>query len=139
MPLQSTNNPLRSWPFRTHRDDLYGPWIGNDAVRRFQEACCIDLKDDWPVAFTHGDLVPCNTLVTKGENPKVAAIIDWAQGGWFPSYWEWCKAKWVYMPETDMVRAQQELWKERYLPLVMDALSETEVYHPWFYFTLSNV
>ncbi|KAK0714409.1 kinase-like domain-containing protein [Apiosordaria backusii] len=121
------------------KSDLYGPWVGSDAVRIFQEACYIDLDDDAPIVFTHGDLVPCNILVTEGENPKVAAIIDWAQAGWYPSYWEWCKAKWVAMPQNDMDRAEQELWKQDYLPLIMQPLPETTVYHPWFYFALSNL
>lgn len=119
--------------------NLHGPWEASDAVRLFQEACYIDLEDEVPIAFTHGDLVPCNILVTRGENPKVAAIIDWDQSGWYSSYWEWCKAKWVMMPPVDMDRVQQELWKQNYLPWILEPLSETDIYHPWFYFALSNL
>ncbi|VBB82056.1 Putative pH-response transcription factor [Podospora comata] len=115
------------------------PEAASDAVRLFQEACYIDLEDEVPIAFTHGNLVPCNILVIRGENPKVAAIIDWDQSGWYPSYWEWCKAIWVMMPPVDMDRAQQELWKQNYLPLILEPLSETDIYHPWFYFALSNL
>ncbi|KAK4175363.1 putative pH-response transcription factor [Triangularia setosa] len=121
------------------RSDLCGPWVGSDAVQMFQEACYIGLADDSPIIFTHGDLVPCNILITEGENPRVAAIIDWAQAGWYPCYWEWCKAKWVMIPQDDMDRAAQEIWKQTYLPLVIDPLSETDIYHPWFYFALSNI
>ncbi|KAK4203150.1 putative pH-response transcription factor [Triangularia verruculosa] len=121
------------------RSDLHGPWVGDDPVQMFHEACHIELAHELPVVFAHGDLVPCNILVSEGENPTVTAIIDWAQGGWYPSYWEWCKAKWAYMPLSDMDRAAQEDWKENYLPLIINPLSETDVYHPWLYFTLSKV
>jgi hypothetical protein len=69
----------------------------------------------------------------------VAAVIDWAQAGWYPSYWEWCKAKWVMMPGDDMDDATQEQWRQHYLPLVVDPLPDSTVYYPWFRFWLANV
>jgi aminoglycoside phosphotransferase (APT) family kinase protein len=39
--------------------------------------------------FTHADLCPRNIIVNSG---KVAAIIDWEHGGWYPEYWEYTKA-----------------------------------------------
>jgi hypothetical protein len=108
-------------------------------VEAFQDACNIDIPGEIPIAFAHGDLVACNILVTRGQNPTVAAVIDWAQAGWYPSYWEWCKAKWVMMPGDDMDDATQEQWREHYLPLVVDPLPDSTVYYPWFRFWLVNV
>ncbi|KAI1483248.1 kinase-like domain-containing protein [Daldinia eschscholtzii] len=54
------------------------------------------LRDDQPVVFTHGDLDRSNILIypRDGESPpRVAAIIDWHQSGWYPSDWEWLKAQ----------------------------------------------
>ncbi|KAI1973877.1 hypothetical protein LOZ53_003223 [Ophidiomyces ophidiicola] len=39
--------------------------------------------------FTHADLSPRNIIVRDG---RVAAIIDWQFGGWYPEYWEYTKA-----------------------------------------------
>lgn len=120
------------------RPSLYGPWPGRNAVQAFQEACDIEIQGQIPIVFTHGDLVPGNILVTSGATPRVAAVIDWAQAGWYPAYWEWCKAKWVMMGEEDMDGATQEAWRQRYLPLVVDELPDKTVYYPWFRFALSN-
>ncbi|OTB12770.1 hypothetical protein K445DRAFT_320572 [Daldinia sp. EC12] len=54
------------------------------------------LRDDQPVVFTHSDLDRSNILIypRDGESsPRVAAIIDWHQSGWYPSDWEWLKAQ----------------------------------------------
>lgn len=37
------------------------------------------------IVFTHGDLNPRNILA---ENGKITGIVDWANGGLFPEYWE---------------------------------------------------
>jgi thiamine kinase-like enzyme len=42
--------------------------------------------------FTHGDLRPANIIVTSTSPAKVVAIVDWEQAGWYPDYWEYCKA-----------------------------------------------
>jgi aminoglycoside phosphotransferase (APT) family kinase protein len=39
--------------------------------------------------FTHADLCPRNIVVDGG---KIAAVIDWQFGGWYPEYWEYTKA-----------------------------------------------
>ncbi|KAI0835950.1 hypothetical protein F5Y06DRAFT_274830 [Hypoxylon sp. FL0890] len=54
------------------------------------------LTDDRPIVFTHGDLDRSNIIISprNGESPpRVAAIIDWHQSGWYPSDWEWLKAQ----------------------------------------------
>lgn len=32
---------------------------------------------------------------------KVVAIVDWEQGGWYPDYWEYCKARYRVSPEEE--------------------------------------
>jgi len=50
-------------------------------------------RDDTPVVFTHGDINPQNILISTGPNPQVVAVLDWSQAGWYPAYWEFCKAR----------------------------------------------
>jgi|TARA_R110002003_G_scaffold214_40_gene16330 hypothetical protein len=50
------------------------------------------LPDDGPILLTHGDLRPANIIVTAKGPVKVVAIVDWEQAGWYPDYWEYCKA-----------------------------------------------
>ncbi|KAF1951119.1 phosphotransferase enzyme family protein [Byssothecium circinans] len=44
------------------------------------------------IVFTHGDLRPADVIVRDG---RVAAIIDWELGGWYPDYWEFAKAFYI--------------------------------------------
>lgn len=41
------------------------------------------------IILTHGDLDPRNILV---EGSTVVAILDWEYAGYYPEYWEYCKA-----------------------------------------------
>ncbi|KAE8371337.1 kinase-like protein [Aspergillus bertholletiae] len=68
--------------------------------------------------FTHADLCPRNIIV---DNGKVAAVIDWESGGWYPEYWEYTKphVSQIEMPEwyeglkSAMARYDVELRAER--------------------------
>ncbi|KAM6499139.1 hypothetical protein JOM56_004647 [Amanita muscaria] len=40
------------------------------------------------IRFTHGDLLPKNIIV---EGSRVTGIVDWATGGFYPAYWEYCR------------------------------------------------
>ncbi|KAJ5557209.1 hypothetical protein N7494_001124 [Penicillium frequentans] len=86
------NQPLSDIFLSGHRD-LAGPFHGADAVQKFQNGCDIEIDGEVPVVFTHDDPVPPNILSSPGTNPVVAAIIDWGQAGWYPAYWEYCKAR----------------------------------------------
>jgi predicted unusual protein kinase regulating ubiquinone biosynthesis (AarF/ABC1/UbiB family) len=61
--------------------------------------------------FTHADLHPSNILLSPGSDPHIIAIIDWQQSGWYPEYWEYCKALW-----TSPIG---EEWESKYLPLFL--------------------
>ncbi|CAE6426703.1 unnamed protein product [Rhizoctonia solani] len=55
-----------------------------------------NLPDDVPIVFTHGDLHRSNVIISsrsEGGSPRVLSLIDWGQSGWYPSYWEFCKAR----------------------------------------------
>jgi thiamine kinase-like enzyme len=67
------------------------------------------MPDDAEVVFTHADLHPSNIIVSKdAESPKVLAILDWRQSGWYPDYWEFCKAAYTAEVHSE--------WMVVYLP-----------------------
>ncbi len=55
------------------------------------------LPDDVPIVFTHADLHPSNIILSpnKETGSRVATVVDWQQSGWYPAYWEYCKACWT--------------------------------------------
>lgn len=118
--------------------ELVGPFQGVNAVQQFQDACRIEISDDTPVMFTHNDLVAPNILLSPGSNPKVAAIIDWGQAGWYPAYWEYCKTWWIRVHPALFDDATQEEWRTKYLPRILDPVDEEACYYPWLYFALSK-
>ncbi|TQV97344.1 phosphotransferase family protein [Cordyceps javanica] len=124
--------------FLQYRPELVGPFKGPDAVEQFHRACDIDVFHHTPTVFTHADLVAPNILLSTGANPTVVAIIDWAQAGWYPDYWEYCKARRVELDPCCISREVQEEWRFKYLPLVMDVVDEEACYHPWLRFVLSR-
>ncbi|KAI0797120.1 kinase-like domain-containing protein [Abortiporus biennis] len=52
------------------------------------------LRDEYRIVLSHGDLHPRNILVVDSPEGTVhiSAIIDWEMGGWYPEYWEMYKA-----------------------------------------------
>ncbi|KAH7150465.1 kinase-like domain-containing protein [Dactylonectria estremocensis] len=87
------------------------------------------LPDEVPVVFTHGDLHPSNIIISPGPNPKIAAVVDWQQAGWYPAYWEYCKARWTTSIGDE--------WEREYLPQFVERCKDT-VYDYWDYFVLSR-
>lgn len=115
---------------------MAGPFHGADAVQKFQNGCDIEIDDEVPVVFTHDDLVPPNIILSPGPNPRVAAIIDWGQAGWYPAYWEYCKARRVRPIDFD--EELYEEWITKYLPTILDPVDDETTYHPWLWFVLSK-
>ncbi|PYI11849.1 kinase-like protein [Aspergillus sclerotiicarbonarius CBS 121057] len=90
--------------------DVFGQKVTDCHVRSYRSC------------FAHADLCPRNIIVKDG---KVAAIIDWACGGWYPEYWEYTKAHYgqCNMPDwyeglasvigryDDELHAERLLWK----------------------------
>ncbi|KAI0129591.1 kinase-like domain-containing protein [Xylariales sp. AK1849] len=118
---------------------LAGPFQGLNAVQEFHDACHIDISGQIPITFTHNDLCPPNILLSQGPNPKLVAILDFGQSGWYPWYWEYCKARRVGRLEACFDSALQEEWHVKYLPLVIDPVDSETYYYPWLYFMLSKI
>lgn len=51
-----------------------------------------------PPVFSHGDLQPTNIMVHEGH---VAGIIDWADAGWYPYFWD----------AYNLYKSTHQLWK----------------------------
>lgn len=84
------------------------------------------LPDNSPITFTHADLHPSNILVTSDAPYRVVAIIDWHQSGWYPDYWEYCKA--TYTAEYNGE------WNTQYIPRFVDI---PECYDAWSFYAQS--
>ncbi|KXG48816.1 uncharacterized protein PGRI_026860 [Penicillium griseofulvum] len=132
--LGLNNQPLNDIFLSGHRD-LAGPFYGVDAVRKFQNGCDIEIDEDVSVVFTHADLVPPIIIFSSGSNPVVAVVIDWCQAGWYPAYWEYCKARRV-RANPKYFEDWEEEWNARYLPTILDPVDDETVYHPWLWFVL---
>ncbi|POR37750.1 Uncharacterized protein TPAR_02060 [Tolypocladium paradoxum] len=63
------------------------------------------LPDNSTVVFTHADLHPGNILVSLESPCRIMAIIDWQLSGWYPDYWEFCKAEYTAEPRSEWVTA----------------------------------
>lgn len=126
--------------FFRFRPELQGPFAGPDAVQKFQDACDLDISGDihTPILFTHNDVCPPNILLSPGPNPKVIAIIDWNQSGWYPWYWESCKSRQVGLISESFDRALLDEWHTTYVPMILDPADDEAYYHPFIYFVLSK-
>ncbi|KAH7319619.1 kinase-like domain-containing protein [Stachybotrys elegans] len=129
--------PLNDILFRD-RPHLQGPFFGHTAIADFHTVAGIDIQSS-SIVFTHNDLVPPNILLSHGPNPRVVAIIDWGQSGWYPGYWEYCKARRVKVSNELMSDELQEEWEKKYLHQIIDREDDETCYYPWLYFFLSII
>jgi hypothetical protein len=83
------------------------------------------LPDDQPIVFTHADLHRGNIIVPAYGPVHVLAIIDWAQSGWYPAHWEFCKAR-----HTTLIG---EEWEKRCIPDILGSAYES-LYWQWDFF-----
>ncbi|KAI1978196.1 hypothetical protein LOZ53_005640 [Ophidiomyces ophidiicola] len=60
--------------------------------RRYQDPDRHFLPDTAEIKFTHGDLHVNNIMISSTGPPRILAVFDWAHAGWYPEYWEYCKA-----------------------------------------------
>ena len=53
--------------------------------------------DESSIVFIHADLHRSNIMTSRGKDgkPKVTALIDWHQSGWYPAPWEFYKTQWT--------------------------------------------
>ncbi|PGH36729.1 hypothetical protein GX50_00389 [[Emmonsia] crescens] len=102
-------------PFKTIKEfhDWFSTWpqlrvLGSlkypDPYREF-------LPDDGTIKFTHGDLHRENIMISSTSPPRVLAVIDWTHAGWYPDYWEYCKA----MYTSDYAGEWRNIWIPKFL------------------------
>ena len=125
--------------FVCDRPEFTGPFLGTDAVQQFHNICGIEVEGEVPILFTHNDLCPPNIILSHGPNPRVVAIVDCGQSGWYPEYWEYCKARRVGVHDERFGSELYEEWQTRYLPLVIDPVDDEAYYHPWLYFMMAHI
>lgn len=85
------------------------------------------LLDDIPIVFTHADLHRSNIMVSQDANgiPRITAIIDWHQSGWYPASWEFYKTRLTCkLPGNDQ-------WE---LEFILEFLPAYRGYIAWEYF-----
>ncbi|PTD03060.1 hypothetical protein FCULG_00009022 [Fusarium culmorum] len=103
------------WPAKMRQPDLDPA----DILDPYRES----LPDNCPIHFTHADLNPVNIMVSEDSPCRVMAILDWEQSGWYPAYWEFCKA--------EMTTEFDSEWQTTYLPKVLDEPDCIEVFYSY--------
>ena len=78
------------------------------------------LPENCPVVFTHADLHPSNIMVSIESPCRIIAIIDWQQSGWYPDYWEFCKAEYTAKTRSE--------WVTEYIPRFLTEPECVEVF-----------
>lgn len=66
------------------------------------------LPDTGIIKLTHGDLHRGNIIISSTGPPRVVAVVDWAHAGWYPEYWEYCKALYTAHYESE--------WRKVWIP-----------------------
>lgn len=66
------------------------------------------LPNDHEVIFCHGDFVPENIIIDRGQL-IVKAIVGWSCAGFFPEYWEFVNALTIQDWESDWVVYAQKI------------------------------
>ncbi|ELR04301.1 hypothetical protein VC83_06017 [Pseudogymnoascus destructans] len=82
------------------------------------------LPDNSPITFTHADLHPSNIIVSTDKPYRIVGIIDWHQSGWYPEYWEYCKAVFTADPNGE--------WETEYIPRFLEV---ADCYGAWSYYS----
>ncbi|OJD15262.1 hypothetical protein AJ78_04484 [Emergomyces pasteurianus Ep9510] len=72
--------------------------------------------------FTHGDLRLQNIMVKSG---RITGILDWEFSGWYPEYWEFSKALYVWKWQNDWIDYLMDILQPYYSEyLIHSFLSE---------------
>jgi hypothetical protein len=68
--------------------------------------------------LTHADLHRGNIIVSSTNPPEIVAIVDWGQAGWYPDYWEYCKAAYTSYHSGN--------WRNRWIPVFLDPRTDEQ-------------
>jgi Phosphotransferase enzyme family len=76
-----------------HFNDWFSqlPWCRFPDVQ-VEDPYRTSLPDTRTIKLTHEDLHQGNIIISSAGPPRILAIVDWAHSGWYPDYWEYCKA-----------------------------------------------
>jgi len=70
------------------------------------------MPDTRSIVFTHSDIHQANILISATGPPRILAIVDWEQSGWYPDYWEYCRACFISGP--------WEKWRDYWIPKFLE-------------------
>ncbi|EPS29835.1 hypothetical protein PDE_04785 [Penicillium oxalicum 114-2] len=105
----------KAGPFSTVREfhDWFSslPQLWLPLSKKYKDPYRDLLPDNEDIKFTHADLHRANIIVSSSKPARILAIVDWAQAGWYPSYWEYCKALYTCWSEDEWRRE----WIDRFL------------------------
>ncbi|KAI1124012.1 kinase-like domain-containing protein [Nemania abortiva] len=76
-------------PFATiaeFHDWLVKPPMRLDSQSTYWYEITTQLREDFPIVFTHSDIAGRNIIVRDG---KIVALLDWEYAGWYPEYWDY--------------------------------------------------
>jgi hypothetical protein len=73
------------------------------------------MPDSRMITLTHGDLHRGN-IISPTNPHRVVALLDWEQAGWYPDYWEYCKACY-----TSMYNGK---WQNQWIPRFLQMRSQ---------------
>ncbi|KAI9653050.1 MAG: hypothetical protein M1831_006257 [Alyxoria varia] len=91
-------------PFDTEEDfnhamiDAYQATVPRRYIKNFLLGMIAQKKHQ--IVFTHGDLRLQNIMVKDGN---IIAILDWEFSGWYPEYWEFSRALYVWRWQNDWI------------------------------------
>lgn len=85
-----------------------------------RDAFAEKLRTNHRVVLSHCDLAPRNIIVRDG---KVVALIDWADAGWYPEYWEYVKFFQRNFPRDDFWCYASEIFPELYPHELVDYIA----------------
>lgn len=67
------------------RLELLAKDLPDDELRQYTKQIlrCVERMHNWPVALTHGDLIPSNILVNE-KTWEITGVVDWAEAEFLP-------------------------------------------------------
>ena len=68
---------------------------------------------DSAIVFTHADVHRTNIIVSASGPPRILAMIDWGQSGWYPDWWEYYKICYTTHWEDE--------WRKDWTPRMIEA------------------
>lgn len=87
-------------------------------TQRYEDPFLQHMPAETTIKLTHADIHPSNIMVsvpTSGP-PRIVALIDWGQAGWYPDYWEYFKM--CYTTHWDSE------WRKIWIPRVIEPQEE---------------